>query len=113
MLEIWKLLLKVKILILLLSLIPISCAKTIPIEQQFSGNFTTKHIRQYWQMCSVSHQAIGVSQVVYYPACDCAVDTMRKVFDNETLVETMTQHQSDELAVLIRLNCNNYRIKNG
>tara|TARA_R100001443_G_scaffold115789_1_gene134375 strand:+ start:1100 stop:1219 length:120 start_codon:yes stop_codon:yes gene_type:complete len=35
---------------------------------------------------------------------------MRGMFDNETLVEGMSQEQSDELATLIRLNCNEYKL---
>jgi len=35
---------------------------------------------------------------------------MRQNFDNSTEVETMKKAQSDELATLIRLNCNEYRI---
>jgi len=107
---IWKLFLNLKIAILLLSLNLISCVKTSQTEQTFSGNFTTAHIREYWQICSIAYRRIQTPEQIYYPLCDCAVDTMRQKFDNSTKVETMKKAQSDELATLIRLNCNEYRI---
>ena len=105
----WKLFLKAKIAILSLSLSLISCAKISQIEPKFSGNFKTEHIRQSWQMCSVAHQKAKVSQVVYYQLCDCAVDTIRTRFKDGFVLQNINKTESDELAVLIRLNCNEYR----
>ena len=107
--EIWSLYLKVRILVLLLSLILVSCAKTSQIEQPFAGNYRTETIRQLWQMCSLSHQGAKIPQHIYYPICDCAVDTMRENYDNATILTEVDKKTSDELSVLIRLNCNSWR----
>ena len=106
----WSLPLSLKILILLLTLSLISCAKTSPIEQPFAGNFATKTIRELWQMCSISHQRAKVPERIYYPICDCAVNYMRGHFENETFLKEADKKTSDELSVLIRLNCNNFKL---
>ncbi len=79
------------------------------VKQKFSGNFTTEHIRQSWQMCSVTHQQAKVSQAVYYPLCDCAVDTIRARFKDGVVLQNINKTESDELAVLIRLKCNEWK----
>ena len=80
-------------------------------EMKFSGNFTTENIRISWQMCSMSYQRLGVAQGVYYPLCDCAVDTMRANYDNVTVFQDMSKTESTKLSTLIRLRCNEWRIK--
>jgi len=105
--------LKLKILILLLSLMLVFCAKISATEPKYSGNYTTETIRQLWQMCSVAHQQARVDPTVYFPQCDCAVDTMRKNYDNASVFLTMEKPESEKLAVLVRLNCNEYRLSGG
>ena len=107
----WRLFLNWKIVILLLSLTVISCTKITQTEPKYSGNFTTEHIRELWQMCSVAHQQVKVNPVVYYQQCDCAVDTMRQNYDNATVFKDMKKPESEELAVIVRLNCNEYKLR--
>jgi hypothetical protein len=83
--------------------------KILATEPKFSGNFTTEHIRELWQMCSIAHQQAMVDPAVYFPQCDCAVDTMRKNYDNASVFKYMKKPESDRLATLVRLNCNEYR----
>jgi len=64
-------------------------------------------------MCSVAHQQARVEAIVYFPQCDCAVDTMRKNYDNASVFLTMEKPESEKLAVLVRLNCNEYRLSGG
>lgn len=75
------------------------------------NNFTTEHIRELWQMCSMSHQQARVDPKIYYPHCDCAVDTMRENYDNATVFQYMDKTESNKLSTLIRLRCNEWRIK--
>lgn len=93
-----------------LSLI-LSLPSTAVPSKKFSGNFTTEHIRELWQMCSVAHQQARVNPVVYYQQCDCAVDTMRENYDNATVFKDMKKPESEKLAVLVRLNCNEYKLR--
>ena len=108
--EIWRLFLKVKIPILILCLSLIYCAKISATEQKYSGNFTTEHIRELWQMCSIAHQQARVDPTIYFPHCDCAVDTMRENYDNASIFKYMEKSESEKLSVLVRLNCNKYRL---
>ena len=78
-------------------------------ELKFSGNFKTQDIRELWQMCSVAHQQAKVAPTIYFPHCDCAVDTMRRNFDNASVFRYMKKPNSEKLAVLVRLSCNEYR----
>jgi hypothetical protein len=80
-------------------------------EMKFSGNFTTEHIRELWQMCSIAHQQARVDPAIYYPHCDCAVDTMRENYDNATVFQYMDKTESNKLSALVRLKCNEWRIK--
>ncbi len=105
---IWNLPLSLKILILILSLSLISSVKISATEPKFSGNFTTEHIRELWQMCSIAHQQARVSPTIFYPHCDCAVDVMR-TYDNASVFKDMKKPESEKLSVLVRLNCNEYR----
>ena len=79
-------------------------------ETKFSGNFSTEDIRISWLMCSSAYQKLNIAPSKYYPMCDCAVDVMRKNYDNVTVFETMIQAESNKLAVLIRLQCNEWKI---
>ena len=102
-----------KIAILLLSLTVIFSVKTSATEKTYAGTYTTETIRQLWQMCSVAHQQAKVDPVIYFQQCDCAVDTMRQNYDNSSVFLTMEKPESEKLSVLIRLNCNEYRISGG
>jgi len=93
---------------LLLTLIFPSTALT---SKKSSGAFKTETIRELWQMCSVAHQSMNTPQHIYYRLCDCAVDIMRANYDNVTKIQGMTLEESKEFAVLIRLNCNDYRFE--
>ena len=106
----WRLFLNWKIAILLLSLTAISCTKIAQTEQNFSGGFTTAQVRESWQMCSIVYKRIRTPEQIYYPLCDCSVDTMRQNFNGVKAVETMSKEQSNKLATLIRLNCNEWRM---
>lgn len=94
--------------ILLLTLIFPSTALT---SKKSSGTFKTETIRELWQMCSVAHQSMNTPQHIYYRLCDCAVDLMRTNYDNATKIQQMSLEDSKRFAVLIRLNCNNYRFE--
>jgi len=98
---------------LLLSLTVIFSVKISATEKTYAGTYTTETIRQLWQMCSVAHQQARVEPTVYFPQCDCAVDTMRQNYDNSSVFLTMGKPESEKLAVLVRLNCNEYRISGG
>ena len=102
--------LKIAILLLSLSLILVF-PSTAVTSKKFSGNFKTEHIRELWQMCSVNHKLAGVAGHIYYPICDCGIDVMRTKFDNESSIRSMSPEDSKELAVLLRLNCNGYKLK--
>jgi hypothetical protein len=62
-------------------------------------------------MCSVAHQSMSTPQHVYFRLCDCAVDVMRTNYDNVTKIQQMSLEDSKKLAVIIRLNCNDYRFE--
>ena len=62
-------------------------------------------------MCSVNHKLAGVAGHIYYPICDCAIDVMRERFDNESSVRSMSPKESAELSVLVKLNCNDYKLR--
>jgi len=94
--------------ILLLTLMFPSIALT---SKKSHGNFKTETIRELWQMCSVAHQSMNTPQHIYYRLCDCAVDVMRTNYDNVTKIQRMTLEESKQFAVLIRLNCNDYRFE--
>ena len=44
--------------------------------------------------------------------CDCSTDAVRKNYLPEYL-DNMTLKKNEELTVVIRLNCNQWRMKNG
>ena len=94
--------------ILLLTLMLPSIALT---SKKSSGAFKTETIRELWQMCSVAHQSMNTPQHIYYRLCDCAVDVMRTNYDNITKIQRMTLEESKQFAVIIRLNCNDYRLE--
>lgn len=83
---------------------------TAVTSKKFSGNFPTEHIRELWQMCSAAQQMAGVPQLTYYPICDCAIDVMRTRFDNESFIRSMSPKESAELAVLVKLHCNKWKL---
>jgi len=87
--------------------------KTLATKPNYAGTYTTETIRQLWEMCSLAHMEAKVSANVYRRNCDCAVDTMRKNYDNSSVFLTMEKPESDKLSTLIRLNCNEYRISGG
>ena len=106
----WKSNLNLKIVIsivfLSLSLISIS---TVVISKEWPGNFKTETIRELWQACSVAHQSMSIPQHIYYQLCDCAVDVMRANYDNVTKIQQMSLEESKKLAVIVRLNCNEWK----
>jgi hypothetical protein len=107
----WKSLLNLRTRILLLTLILNLMLPSIALtSKKFSGNFKTETIRQLWQMCSASQQKAGVPPHIYTQTCDCFIDQMRTDFDNSTVLQNMGQQDADELAVILRLSCNKYKI---
>ena len=84
---------------------------TYVTSKESSGAFKTGIIRELWQACSVAHQNMSTPQHIYYRLCDCAVDIMRANYDNVITLQKMTLEESEKLAVIIRLNCNDYRFE--
>ena len=80
-------------------------------SKELLGTFKTETIRELWQACSVAHQSMNTPQHIYYRLCDCAVDVMRVNYDNVTKIQKMSLEDSKQLAVLLRLNCNDYRFE--
>ena len=108
----WKSLLNLRTRILLLTLILNLMLPSIALtSKKSSGTFKTETIRQLWQACSVAHQNMSTPQHIYYRLCDCAVDVMRTNYDNVTKIQKMSLEESKQFAVLIRLNCNDYRFE--
>jgi hypothetical protein len=50
-------------------------------------------------------------QHIYYQLCDCAVDIMRVVYDNVTKIQNMSVEEAKKLAVIVKLNCNEWRFR--
>ena len=99
-----------KTVILLLSLsLSLMLMSTFATSKESNGTFKTETIRELWQACSVAHQSMNTPQHIYYRLCDCAVDVMRANYDNVTKIQKMSLEDSKQLAVLLRLNCNDYR----
>ena len=73
------------------------------------GAFKTETIRELWQACSVAHQSMNTPQHIYYQLCDCAVDVMRVNYDNVTKIQHMSVEESEKLAAIVKLNCNEWR----
>ena len=80
-------------------------------SKKFNGTFKTEHIRQLWQVCSVAHQSMNTPLHIYLRLCDCAIDVMRTSFDNESSIRSMTPKESAELAVLVKIHCNEWKLK--
>ena len=101
-----------KIAIFLLSLsLSLIFLTTAVTSKELHGTFKTETIRELWQACSVAHQSMSTPQHIYYRLCDCAVDVMRVNYDNVTKIQKMSLEDSKQLAVLLRLNCNDYRFE--
>jgi hypothetical protein len=104
--------LNLKIAIFLLSLsLSLMLMSTFATSKELLGTFKTETIRELWQACSVAHQSMNTPQHIYYRLCDCAVDVMRVNYDNVTKIQKMSLEDSKQLAVLLRLNCNDYRFE--
>ena len=84
---------------------------TSATSKELAGSFKTEIIRELWQACSVAHQSMSTPQHIYYRLCDCAVDVMRANYDNVTKIQKMSLEESKQLAVIVRLNCNDYRFE--
>ena len=105
----WKLNLSWSLgLFVTLSLILIFPA-TVVSSKKFNGTFTTEAIRELWQACSMAHQSMNTPQHIYLKLCDCAVDVMRVNYDNVITLQKMSPEESKQLAVLVRLTCNEWR----
>ena len=105
----WKLNLNWSLGLFVTLILILSLPSTVVPSKKSVGNFKTEHIRELWQLCSVSQRMNGVPQHIYFPICDCMLDTMRINYDNSTVLRDMEKHQAEELAVLLRLSCNKYR----
>ena len=102
--------LKIVTLLLALSL-SLLLPATALTSKKFSGTYRTETIRELWQMCSLSQKMNGVAQHIYYPICDCMVDVMREHYDNATVLKDMKKNQADELAALLKLSCNKWKLR--
>ena len=107
----WKLNLSWSLVLFAILSLILSMPKTTLSSEKYIGNFKTGIIRELWQACSVAHQSMNTPQHIYYRLCDCAVDVIRTNYDNVTRVQKMSLEDSKQLAVIIRLNCNEYRKK--
>jgi len=84
---------------------------TAVTSKKSPGSFKTEHIRELWQACSIAHQSMETPQHIYYQLCDCAVDIMRVVYDNVTKIQNMSVEEAKKLAVIVKLNCNEWRFR--
>ena len=106
----WELFLNLKIVILSVFLsLTLLFPSTAVTSKKSPGSFKTETIRELWQACSIAHQSMDTPQHIYYQLCDCTVDVMRVNYDNVTKIQYMTTEEAKKLAVIVKLNCNEWR----
>ena len=103
--EKWKLNLSWKILILFL-LLNLGVYGTI-LAEPYSGKFPTAHIRELWQICSVTYQyrQPGIDQMSRWIICDCYTDMIRKDLTPDK-VKDMEYEAAKELSAKLINECN-------
>ena len=101
----WKLNLNLKIATLFLLL---NLGMTgITLAEKFSGKFPTAHIRELWQICSMTYQykVPGLEQFIRWEICDCYTDTIRKDLTPDK-VKNMEYEAAKELSTKLINECN-------
>ena len=70
--------------------------------------FSTKQVRELWQICSISFRAQHPSlrQDVYFPICDCYLDHMRENYIPEQVIDNMTKEDQARLTQELKVECN-------
>ena len=68
---------QLKLILITLSLGLIS---STAIASEASEKYSTRDVREMWQMCSIKFHRTGVAPSAYIPLCDCYVDLMRHTF---------------------------------
>ena len=96
--------LKILIWFLLLNLTGIG--KPI-LAGEFSGNFPTAHIRELWQICSMTyqHKHPQLNQMTRWLICDCYTDLIRKDLTPER-INKMEYEEAKELSTKLINECN-------
>ena len=51
-----------------------------------------------------------IPAMIFYPTCDCYIDKMRGSYDNASVLQNMNQKDAEQLAVVLKLACNEYTI---
>ena len=72
------------------------------------SKFSTKQVRELWQICSISFRAQHPSlrQDVYFPICDCYLDHMRGNYTPEQVIDNMTKEDQAKLTQELKVECN-------
>ena len=94
-----------KILILFL-LLNLGVYGTI-LAEPYSGKFPTAHIRELWQICSVTYQyrQPQIDQMSRWIICDCYTDMIRKDLTPDK-VKDMEYEAAKELSAKLINECN-------
>ena len=102
----WKLNLNLKILTWFL-LLNLGMTGIVPAEKKFSGNFPTAHIRELWQICSMTyqHKHPQLDQMTRWIICDCYTDTIRKDLSPDK-VKQMEHEEAKKLSEKLINECN-------
>jgi len=74
---------------------------------KFSGNFPTAHIRELWQICSVTYQykQPQLDQMSRWIICDCYTDLIRKDLTPEK-INDMEYEEAKKLSTKLINECN-------
>lgn len=74
---------------------------------KYSGNFPTAHIRELWQICSMTYQykLPGIDQFIRWSICDCYTDTIRKDLTPEE-IKIMNYEEAKKLSEKLINECN-------
>ena len=72
------------------------------------SKFSTKQVRELWQICSISFRAQHPSlrQDVYFPICDCYLDHMRGKYTPKQVIDNMTREDQVRLTEELKVKCN-------
>lgn len=96
--------LKIVILFLLLNL---TGTGTTILAGEFGGNFPTAHIRELWQICSMTyqHKHPQLNQMTRFVICDCYTDLIRKDLTPEK-INKMEYEEARKLSAKLINECN-------
>ncbi len=107
----WKLSFNLKIVIWFLLLNLSGIGGTV-LAGKFSGDFPTAHIRELWQICSMTYQykQPQLNQMTRWMICDCYTDTIRKDLSPDK-VKNMEYEEAKKLSAKLISQCN-VKLKN-